>query len=65
MEKFGIVPDIESNDDYSNAKLDVIKAMKSISKLNAEQQKQLATELFGIARVEAVISFISNMNITR
>ena len=65
MEKFGIVPDIEFNDDYSNAKFDVIKAMKSISKLNAEQQKQLATELFGIARVDAVINFISNMNFPR
>ena len=65
MEKYGIVPDIESNDDYSNAKSDVIKAMKSISRLNDEQRKHLAAELFGIARVEAVISFISNMNTTR
>ena len=65
MERLGIVFDIESNDDYLNAKSDVIKAMGSISKLNEEQRKRLAAELFGIARVEAVMNFISNMNFSR
>lgn len=65
MERFGIVPTIESNDDYLNAKSDVIKAMESISKLNEEQTKRLVAELFGIARVEAVMNFILNMNIPR
>lgn len=65
MEKFGIVPAIESDDDYLNAKSDLIKAKESISKLNEEQRKRLAVELFGIAHVEAVMNFISNMNIPR
>ena len=65
MKKFGIVPAVEFNDDYLNAKSDVIKAMESISKLNEEQKKCLAAELFGLARVEAVMNFISNMNIPR
>lgn len=65
MKRFGIVPTIESNVDYLNAKSDVIKAMESISKLNEEQTKRLAAELFDIARVEAVMNFILNMNIPR
>ena len=65
MEKFGIAPAIEFDDDYLNAKSDLIKAKESISKLNEEQRKRLAAELFGIARVEAVMNFISNMNFSR
>ena len=63
MQGFRIVPDVEFNDDYTNAKMDLIKAMKSIAKLNPIQQECLAKELFGASYIETVMRVFSNANI--
>lgn len=52
---YKIVPNIEPDDPYEKAKLDVIKARESILKLPPIQQRTLAEELFGVAYVEMVI----------
>ena len=65
MQGFRIVSDVEFNDDYTNAKKDLITAIKSISKLNPIQQECLAKELFGAAYIETVMRVFSNANIQR
>lgn len=65
MQGFRIVLDVEFNDDYMNAKMDLIKVMKSISKLNSVQQECLAKEVFGAAYIETLMRAFSNANIQR
>ena len=57
---YKVVPNIESNDPYEKAKLDVIKARESILKLHPIQQRALVEELFGVAYVEMVIKMFKN-----
>lgn len=65
MQGFRIVPDVEFNDDYTNAKKDLITAVKSISKLNPIQKEHLAKEVFGVAYIETLMRAFSNANIQR
>ena len=65
MQGFRIVPDVEFNDDYTNAKKDLITAIKSISKLNPIQKEHLAKEVFGAAYIETLMRAFSNANIQR
>ena len=60
MTDYKIVPNIEPEDPYEKAKLDVIKARESIFKLPPTQQRALAEELFGIAYDEMVIKMFNN-----
>lgn len=48
---FGIDP----TDDYDKARKDLMQAAISVRKLSAQQQQQLATELFGAANVAALL----------
>ena len=61
MMDYKIVPNIEPNDPFEKAKLDVIKARESILKLSPVQQRRLAEELFGVAYVEMVINMFNNL----
>ena len=65
MQGFRIVPDVEFNDDYMNAKKDLITAIKSISKLNPIQKEHLAKEVFGATYIETLMRAFSNANIQR
>ena len=60
MNEYRIVPDVDFNDDYKNAKKDLLEAMNSISKLTPLQKRFLAEELFGAANVEMLLRIISN-----
>lgn len=60
MEKYRIVPSIDPIDPYEKAKLDVLQARESLSKLTPNQQRKLAEELFGLAYVEMVIKIFNN-----
>ena len=46
MDSFSLVPDVEIENPYDNAKRDVLKAMESVRKLPENQQRQLAEDLF-------------------
>lgn len=48
---FGIDP----TNDYDKARKDLMQAAISIRKLSAQQQQQLATELFGATNVAALL----------
>lgn len=52
---FGIDP----TDDYDKAKKDLMQAAISIQKLPAQQQQQLAMELFGAANVVALLKLFN------
>ena len=64
MTDFKIVPSIDLNDPYAQAKLDVIKAKESLSKLTPIQQRALVEELFGVAFVDMILT-ITNNNLKR
>ncbi len=65
MQNIKIVPDVEFNDDYLNAKVDLIKAMQSVSKLTDAQKRFLVEEVYGAAYVEALLKIVSNINFQR
>ena len=60
-----MVPDIDFNDDYKNAKKDILKAMRSMSKLTPLQSRHLAEELFGAENVEILLKVMSNKKYMR
>lgn len=65
MQNIKIIPSVEFNDDYINAKADLLKAMQSISKLTDGQKRFLVEELYGAAYVEALLKIVSNINFRR
>lgn len=65
MQNIKIVPDVEFNDDYLNAKVDLIRAMQSVSKLTDAQKRFLVEEVYGAAYVEALLKIVSNINFQR
>ena len=65
MKNIKIVPSVEFNDDYVNAKADLIKAMQSISKLSDAQKRFLVEELYGAAYVDALLKIVQNINFKR
>lgn len=65
MQNIKIVPGVEFNDDYLNAKVDLIKAMQSVSKLTDAQKRFLVEEVYGAAYVEALLKIVSNINFQR
>ena len=65
MQEIRIAPSVEFNDDYLNAKTDLIKAMQSISKLTDLQKRILVEEIYGAAYVEALLKMVSSINFQR
>lgn len=65
MQSIKIIPSIEFNENYLNAKADLIKAIQSISKLTDSQKRFLVEELYGAAYVETLLKIVSNVNIQR
>jgi len=55
MERFKPTIGIEPTNKYNKAKQDLIQAMNSIQELSQQEQQKLFTELFGAARVTAVL----------
>ncbi len=51
MGDYKITLGIEPTAEYKKAKQDIIQALFSVQKLSPQQQKDLATELFGAAKV--------------
>lgn len=51
MGDYKITLGIEPTAEYKKAKQDIIQALISVQKLSPQQQKDLATELFGAAKV--------------
>lgn len=58
MNSFKLTPGIEPTNPYDKAKQDLIKAMNSVRELTDQEQKMLATELFGAAKVAAVLNLL-------
>ena len=62
MNDYKINLSVEPTNDYDKAKMDIIQAMNSIQKLSPQQRERLATELFGVEKIEMfrqVLSAIS------
>lgn len=59
MNNFQFNLSIDPKDDYEKAKKDFIQAMNSIQKLSPQQREQLATELFGLERMELIRQVLS------
>ena len=55
MEEYKVLLGLEPTDKYKKARQDLIQAIKSIDELSQKQQKNLAEEMFGRAKVAAVI----------
>ena len=55
MAEYKVSLGLEPTDKYKKARQDLIQAMKSINELSPQQQKNLAEEMFGRAKVAAVI----------
>ena len=53
-----ILVDIESSDNYENAKKDLIKALFSVNRLSLHQQQKLMEELFGAAKVAVACDMV-------
>lgn len=56
MEQFKPTIGIEPTNKYDKAKQDLIQAMSSISELSQQEQEMLAKEVFGAARIAAVLN---------
>ena len=52
MNNYKINLSVEPTNDYEKAKKDIFHAMNSIQKLSAQQRERLATELFGVEKIE-------------
>ena len=59
MNDYKISVGIEPTDAYEKAKKDMVEAVQSVQSLTPMQQKQLAEELFGVARVASVCQLLS------
>ena len=55
MEEYKVSLGLEPTDKYKKARQDLIQAMKSINELSTKKKKNLAEEMFGRAKVAAVI----------
>ena len=61
MNEFKMNVDIEPTDKYLKAKLDLLQAIKSFESLTPDNRKRLIEEIFGVARVAAVMELINNI----
>ena len=61
MNNYRIKPELEPTDKYEKAKQDLLKAKKSIEDLSPEEQRALAQEVFGAARVEMVMKLLMSI----
>lgn len=52
MNNYKINLSVEPTNDYEKAKKDIFHAMNSIQKLSPQQRERLATELFGVEKIE-------------
>lgn len=59
MNSFKPTLSIEPTNSYDRARQDLIKAMNSVRELTDQEQKMLAEELFGAARVAAIINLFN------
>lgn len=59
MNDYKINLSVEPTNDYDKAQMDIIQAMNSIQKLSPQQREQLATELFGLERIELIRKVLS------
>ncbi len=59
MDRFKPTIGIEPTNKYDKAKQDLIQAMNSIRELSQQEQQKLFTELFGAARIAAVLSLFN------
>lgn len=64
MADYKIVPDINFNNDYVQAKKDLIQALNSIQKLTMEQRKALAVEILGAELVNNFIQILQKSSET-
>jgi len=65
MSDYRIITDIHFDDDYVQAKKDLIQALNSIRKLTTEQQVTLAKELVGAESVNNFIKIMQKSSETR
>lgn len=61
MNNFNPYVDIESTNDYENARKDLIKFLSSFDKLADKQKEYLLREIFGIANVATVCDILSKI----
>lgn len=52
----------EEEKEYNNAKMDILKAMRSFQKLKPPYKEQLAKELVGTEALASAWQFFQNMN---
>lgn len=52
----------EEEKDYNNAKMDILKAMRSFQKLKPPYKEQLAKELVGAEALASALQFFQSMN---
>lgn len=59
MDKYKLTFGVEPTDKYNKAKQDLIQALKSLQELSPQEQKVLAEEMFGIARVAVAVDMFN------
>lgn len=60
MEQIKPTVGIAPTNKYDKAKVDLLQAMSSVKQLTVQEQKMLATELFGAVRVAAVLNLFNS-----
>ena len=60
MSNYKVSVDIEPEDVYEKAKMDLLKALESIQSLTPYQQQKLAEELFGVATVASFCQLLEH-----
>ena len=62
MNNYEASVDIDPKDKYEKAKKDLCQALISLRELNAQEQHQLANELFGAAKVDFLVKIVQSYN---
>ena len=60
MNDFNIKMNVEPTDNYTKAKKDLLQAMISVQALTPVEQRRLAEEIFGAAKVTMVLNLLQN-----
>lgn len=60
MSNYKVSMDIEPEDAYEKAKMDLMKALESIQSLTPYQRQKLAEEIFGVATVASFCQLLEH-----
>jgi hypothetical protein len=61
MANYKLTPNIEFDDNYLQAKNDILKLFDSFSKLNDKQKEHLIKEVVGIAQFDTICQLLNSI----